>query len=1767
MSEIILDPSVAKLSPNLYRAALDSNLNPASSRLVEQMAQTHKRAKELLAMDSEKARKEFLSLDDTVKANIQYIYPNKDIFKPEQSLAGKIVMGAGSLAATPLKIAGSPFIEAFKMLDKYGKQLARPFTAARQATQASDKSLTELRPSDFSKKLLDDAYDGKNSWAWDRVKPYEEKHGKALITLARAIAEGRTVGEAIDLYGSTDAEMLKAIMYMGDEPDKFKALKENLAQDAQVSPGRDLANNLVGRNTEVNTEYWAYKFLKKIGLDLATEKGQRQAKSVVSGPIDAIYRVGSDPTSYTGVGPILKAKTGAVAGIKATTKEAVAMGGMKTRGQRLADQYQFVAERRGSADAGIDWVFKQDDVVKLWDNELGPRLKRFAEAETNYEKGAILRSIKEDFPEWYNTEEVKLFAKQGMFDAKSAKNFFINIDDQNRLLAGNVEGISFRRNGIPVSRSSRMLTSAVHRTAYATFNPVADVKTAESILAGEKKVKSAMEILKTVANDSESLVNPQIADIFELQGSLSKARKTAEKLGLLGSRVPGRILWGEDAVKNADDIRNMAALILPRDIAEALTLAIVDETPEVQLTVVRNMYYAFMTKLGVPEDIKLITLSKTFNESAGMYTMVKTAVPKEFLDEIHPSVIRTENDVPYLMGKGAVHPSQIAKGIAPLPFEDLYRFSTRNKLSEATNFQEKLGGATSQLLRSNGLRHYNNFWAVFTLFPRLGSRSNIDEMFFAGLSQDAGFWTRFGQLKFGGDIKAATAYSGSSAGIGPYKNTYYWLAEKMGFKVDPRKKLTPDKRMEIVKGIQAKLSKKLGYEVPLSEISHLQIREEMLDAVLSIYGKKVTPEGEELLRTLIRHDVNLSNSISQSMAARSSISAKFDQDIISSVFTPDATRAALKENGFETTKEFTARNVQKLLEHDVAMAQFTNFKVRLAYNEMKVVEGTYLSPVGPFFRNNALKTKEDFARARNEMLEHIGVIFDKKNNTYEVIAPEKLKGMLGEYGISVSMRQAGMSDPEIARNIIESMLLDARTAFHGSETGYNKALLDLVKSTRANIIALDKTKKSIKGNTWARAVNSIEFNVFEDATVGMRPVTGDINTNLVYKGKEKDASGLKETTTFEDFVERYPDFFLGMMDAQVTGFYRQPALTAMAGKALERLKPYQKMLSDRYYNAMLEENPFMSKVTARKQADLQAEKMSAQLAMTQATDAMLEIVDNPAIRSNLSVSIKHLARFQRATEDFHRRIFRLYKNHPIRSLYRMRLLHLGLQNMGSVYQDEKGDEYITFPTDIVINSAIEPAMRMLTGNDNYKVMSFNEFAIKLRLINPSFSPDAGQPAFAGPIAGVPILVMKSLLRELPFVPSRIKDEIYPWTTDAADFLDTFAMGHVGKGTSLGDLLKVTFPMLGGSLATAVSPTEWSKVKADAARQAIAYHQAFGNGLPVNATDAEKFEYLQNIKISASNLIIGQIMMGQVSPGYPSLKDSNGLPDFIKNSGITSWKSEFWDIYNGIVRNMGDDVTNPMELALATYVGKNPGKLAFIVPRNTKEYKVFINKTNEVKDWAVNNKKFVDTWGELAWVFAPRMGEYNPDIYSWMEAEGLIKDVSLKDYLEKVQIAEDKEIYFNLSKKEDAQLATQPDYDTRKQIIAKAARERQLLLISNPLLETELNSGDDRGVLRSKFNNLAAIVADKNSPMRPELRAAMQTIIGQVSGFVGMATNPSLKKLPNYNVDKKASKQEAMNLIAELSKMSPEVKEASRLVIIPLLNQYSREVTSATAGKE
>ena len=191
MAEISLDPSVAKVSPNLANALVKSNIPASQKSMVEQMSQSFVKAKNLIKMNEEKARKEFLDLDPIVQNNIRYLYPNQKRFEAEQSLLGRVTKGiAGGISYGASKLF-SPITMAWDAVETTGK-VGALIPSLYQATKYQDKP--------FTRKVLSDAYNGKNMWRWDDVAEYEKKYGKAMVTLARGVAEGRTPGESAAKY-------------------------------------------------------------------------------------------------------------------------------------------------------------------------------------------------------------------------------------------------------------------------------------------------------------------------------------------------------------------------------------------------------------------------------------------------------------------------------------------------------------------------------------------------------------------------------------------------------------------------------------------------------------------------------------------------------------------------------------------------------------------------------------------------------------------------------------------------------------------------------------------------------------------------------------------------------------------------------------------------------------------------------------------------------------------------------------------------------------------------------------------------------------------------------------------------------------------------------------------------------------------------------------------------------------------------------------------------------------------------------------------------------------------------------------------------------------------------------------------------------------------------------------------------------------------------------------------------------------------------------
>jgi hypothetical protein len=74
--------------------------------------------------------------------------------------------------------------------------------------------------------------------------------------------------------------------------------------------------------------------------------------------------------------------------------------------------------------------------------------------------------------------------------------------------------------------------------------------------------------------------------------------------------------------------------------------------------------------------------------------------------------------------------------------------------------------------------------------------------------------------------------------------------------------------------------------------------------------------------------------------------------------------------------------------------------------------------------------------------------------------------------------------------------------------------------------------------------------------------------------------------------------------------------------------------------------------------------------------------------------------------------------------------------------------------------------------------------------------------------------------------------------------------------------------------------------------------------------------------------------------------------------------------------------------------------------------------------------------------------------------------------------------------------------------------------------------------------------------------SMNLAISEVQAFVDYSTNPAYKQLYSFTDDRKRMKEEVLAVLAQLV-FDPAVKEATRLMFVPMLNKYSRDVMGAS----
>jgi hypothetical protein len=1748
------DPSVASLSAGLYEAAKSANLTPDQLAVANGLGAAYEQGRKLRALDPTTAQKQFAQLKPEAQAQLKTLFPNDKYTQTPKSFGQEMLGAATWLPRTAWATVKSPFIETFKALNAVGRAVATPVSLFEQAN-------VNNKPVLFSGKQWADAYHSRNQWNDAMIAKLEQKYGKATVFVAQANHDGLTPTQILDRWGSADPSVLAAISKSLDSKDQaYKQARTDVDQ-AALNPGsvlndvmysyRPKSGSFIDRATN-----WAANFITgskdwqrdpKAIKTLQSISNFERSKS--SGITNAIFDIATDPTTYL---------TGGT-------------GQFLSKGEKLVASVTKHINNGMAADEAVAMLFsKAPEVPRFWDTRMGPLVEQFAKGNA-VAKADALAAVRTIAPAYDNADQIKLLAEHKVFDAKSAQNFFGQIERTPLLLAGSVDNINFFRNGVATARESRFFDAG--RTAYLKSMFGTEVGASDvykSIDEFAKKGGDWFTALKTAGQEIDRGVNPNLPQLDDLYKDVSKTKQLGYKIGQLLERNPGgkQILIGDDAVKTAENFRLISRLAgFDKGMSYFHMVRFLESAPDEQVVILRNLYYMIMQRAGLEgsaggRQIMEDVLNKTFNDKYGFGSSVRTVIDKDFANVTSAKAVNYENDIPVLKTRGAIHPSQLAEGIASIPMEDLLNAAAMSRVAKYNpallegGLKEAIKNVswrspldvTDGITRNAFARKLTDVWSFFTIASRLGFRSAIDEVFFYLMTAPTKDLISFatGGGRAAGNV--ATAYTGSVGAVGPVEKYFNKIFRKGG----PEGSLDGPARRQIVVDLHDKLQKELGYDIPIETIRHMQIREETARRAFGLYGNEMSAEDVKYLKDLLVTNPNFFDATASSVAARTSVSGQIDRDFVDSMFPISALTQALKEVGIKSGRKFNVLDTaaqKRLGEKYVSLAHYDNFWIRFVHNERALGEGFYINPVPAFFVNKGLETPKDFERAVYMLKNNIGLKLDTsldqngfaldkwvfKNEGGEA-AVRKFNNLFGN---SVLERQKGLTEAEIAEVHIQTMLHDMKNTFHGNSKAFNQELYDTVVNKWRELTDAETATGKPISNKWEKAASSIEFQDFEKLTTGKHP-EGDINTRLQ----------LPEMENFDGFWRSQGNRVYEAADRQVNAIYRQPAVMITYFRIRKQYAGMERQFVEEHTKRILDSIEFKtakSEEWAREKATALGEAHYAQIAADIAVNTVLKYADNPAIRSNFAMSARAVGRYFRSTEDFYRRMYRLVKERGPQTLYRMRLMQTGMQGSGVWHQDSNGNEYLILPTDAIINHAVEPVMRtILNVNDHYKVPMFDEVTMKLNLLNPSFSADAGQPTFSGPAMALSMLGIRALANHSPF--------FRPEMQKVTDTVDLIALGPTGANL---DLSHAIVPLGLQSVWNALSQSDKRREEATAQVQAISYMQAHGMGLKANATAQEINDYKKAIRVAAHNIIAIRSVLGLISPFMPTLQEGKDMPDYYKNAGLPSLRAAFFDLQNGIKKNLGNSVLDPYELATSTFIGKNPGKLVYTISRTDRNTKVILDKTTAMKNWVINNRGFIDKYGEAAYIFSPHTPDYNANIYTWMQAQDLLKVPTLETYLDRVMVAEDKAKYFEVARQESALLDTTGDISARRQIIAEATYTRKQLLAGNPLLRAQIQNGAAIPEELTMLDRMKEMLDDAKTPISMDNRVKMKVLVQRMEEFKSFAENPDNATISNFTQIKADAKASLEALIASMDK-DPIVYEANRAVFKGILNFYSRD---------
>jgi hypothetical protein len=1672
-------------NPELAVAGYKAGLQDTDLKQIRTWDKLYAKHRELLDIKDDKvAFDTYNKLDPTIQQMLTDNFQANYMARPQDWTAGNIIADA-------LKLAQSPFKAGFKALETYSRAISLPYLAIKGKMQGDDTSNLW--------KIWRDDWDGTKIFDKGATATLDEAYGKGIGVLAKGIVSGMTPGEIIENHGGVDPELEFALTFMSENPTQFQDILSDYKR-TQASVGRDIARGLFGAPTA--------------GMQTNAEKSFDK----VSGIFDATYQIMADPLTYAtlGFGPALKA------------------------GAKLAKIY----DEMGGGSLGVKTVFENKkfgkQVVRYW-NTFGPYLDDLANATSDSQKAKIRDEIALKFPEYNNEQIINELVEGQVKDADSAKSFFSITEHAGKLVNGRTDSMQFYRSNqvatanrlSVVSRTARSMVDSIFNTADdVAKTDIALSQITEGYIRTGEDVTQAAQVLKTVRETNPAFVEAEKA-LSTIKGKISK----------FASRHPldKPIYVTDEMVRESSQTFNeLSRIVLPKNLASALTQKFIGSNQAERIALLRGLMTDVLTASGLGATPKGVDIINTILDQKFIGSISnRIEVATDFVPTgTNLGRVIEENGRKFLIKEGPTQPNGYSNTIGNLDWREISELVSKTITNQDPKYILR---NISPIVNGKFATEFTNAWSVLTLFPKLGVRATVDELFFFVNYAPKEALYNFFSLKGLAGAKIRGAATAKTVDGKRVASGISLSAEKIQKIPDL---ITEKETIDIFNKFfeDVSLTKNEQMFAARREIAELAV-----ERFTGISTATLSADQKKDFITFLTYNPQFGDAIASGVAGNMlGIRGKINSSVTMSA---SKLTEAFNTEGYTQVADYI-RQAENLSTNQKQFLHYYFFHTKGARNSFKDAFDLNIDdPIEYAMRNNGLKTTQDVDNAVDEIMSAMGLVYSGPSRTLQFIPGSasdpmilnrsllkdgKLKPQQAKkqkalekylYADVESAYSGGTSPFSVLRDRLETMMLDLRQTIHGTAD---------FTSINDNLVAELNQRAMEKGGSFSRAIAGMTFDDFKRLSGKNTMDVEGIYAPVDFVGD-----------TVESLWTRVGNKMFEFMDQQVTSIYRTPAFFSIYLANMDRFRRnghysgYLNEVVNNYKKLGYEEK------TATRFATDVVDRFFTEEAAKDSANLIMKYADNPQIRSQLAFSLRNGARFYRATEDFMRRVYRM-KDVSLRTVMRMRLSALGLDASGVVHEDAQGQKYVLMPMDDLMFQVIDKPIRVLTGGKSgYSQPLFGDFTIRLAQINPSFGPDAAMPTLSGPIAGANVVLFKAIAGRFGESGRVLSDKI-----------DNLLLGDIGDNITL---RKAILPVSLDRILKIANADEKDKQELTAIHQAIAYDAAHGRGLAPNATPEEQYEYIKNVRIGAHNVVIMRNLLGLTPvPFSPTLKESKDVPKFLQEVGITSIRQEFFDIYENVLNAPNPRIDDPFEEALAIYIGKNPGKLVYTVSRAEKDRDIAFRKTDEVKDWYIKNTDLIEKYGEVAFLAAPSVGDFSASSYAWFEAAGMIKNKDLQTYLNDVRTAEDKQLYFDLEERAGEALNKTFDPTARKQITESLKNYRDILKVQNPLLRAQLESGE-YGTAKEEamLNSLQFLVADPNVKMDVKTRDKLTKAVEILS-----ATSAKLQYAGYEETFGVKFKREVRDLairdLEVLGKYDSSVAQANKAIFIPILKNYSRD---------